>query len=75
MRRATVMAKALIPLVLAIFAYGNSVGSAEAATGSQLNPCAAPNHHIGDGFYVGVEGYDSHMVRMTWAGGVELPPE
>ena len=43
MRRAAVVTESLISLVFAVFSYGNSAGLAEAATGSQLNPCAAPN--------------------------------
>ena len=43
MRRIAVVIEALTSLVFAVFSYCNAGGSAEAATGSQLNPCAAPN--------------------------------
>src|SRR6266446_3677834 len=43
MKRAAVVTEALISLVFAVFSYGNSAGVAEAAAGSQLNPCAAPD--------------------------------
>jgi hypothetical protein len=43
MKRAAAVTEALVSLVFAGLLYGNSVGLAEAATGSQLNPCAAPN--------------------------------
>ena len=49
MRRAAVVTEALISLVFAVFSYGNSAGLADAATGSQLSPCAAPNE-IGSSF-------------------------
>jgi hypothetical protein len=43
MRRIAVVIEALTSLVFAVFSYRNAGGFAEAATGSQLNPCAAPN--------------------------------
>jgi hypothetical protein len=49
MRRARVAAEALIALVLAVFAYVVLTERAEAATGSQLNPCAAPSE-VGSSF-------------------------
>ena len=49
MRRASVVREALISLVFAAYSYGNSAGLAKAATGLQLNPCAAPNE-VGSSF-------------------------